>query len=205
METGWGEGLLINGLHGLPGEAGWTTLEPGDRLDSLLPKDFETGAVSPEAVKTYLNSMMAMVGRTPAPLAILCFAVDNVPSLQQLEKTHQALIGRVLARCLRLETRCYDVVARLDKETVHGISGFLVVCPLTDEKKAAALAERLCEQVTSVLADMGWPWLTLSVGVSGLSLEVSDAENFVARAVSALYHAQRSGGRRIWRHSMLTA
>lgn len=171
------------------------------RLDALLPTDPVTGATTALALRCYLAAMMEMAARKSQPLALIALAVDDCPILDFLGEEGAALIGRAMARCLRQETRAYDVAGRASDESVEGIPGFVIVCPLMDEVAAVALAERMRAVMTAHAAMGARPWLTLSLGVAGMALDTTTPDALLSRAESALRRARRQGGGRVWGHS----
>jgi len=174
--------------------------EGNQRLDQLLPADEQTGAASSTALHVYLDSMIEMVSRGGQPLALLCVAVDETPIIRFFGAEGVRLIGSAVARCLRQETRTHDVVGRADIDLDATMPIFMVVCPLLDEEHAALLAERL-RLAMSAFAEAEHPWLTLSIGVSALALDIRDARELMARSHSSMHRAQRKGGDRVWRNS----
>jgi diguanylate cyclase (GGDEF)-like protein len=174
---------------------------PGSRrLDLLLPADEQTGAASTSALNIYLDAMIELVSRSGQPLSLLCITVDDTAIVRFLGNEGIDLIGRAVARCLRQETRTHDVVGCADVDADAGIPIFMVVCPLLNEEHAAHLAERLRSAMTAN-ADPGRPWLTLSMGVAALSIDITDGRELMARAYAAMFRAQRKGGDRVWRSS----
>src|SRR5579875_169993 len=146
------------------------------RLDILLPADQTTGAVTTQAGYVYLHAMIEMVMR-------------------------KNLIGQAIVRCIRQETRDYDLVYTLSLPTITDTPVFALVCPLMNEEEATALGERLRKIMTSHAGAEDRPWLSFSVGVASISLDAPDADSLTARACAALQKARRSGGGRLWRHS----
>jgi two-component system cell cycle response regulator len=171
------------------------------RLDSLLPSDGDTGAVSHNAFRVALGALIDLMGRHAQPLTLLAIAADSSDTLRFLGESGVTLIGSAIARCLRQETRVHDIVGRADSKGACGSPEFLMVCPLMTEPLAAQFAERLREAMTLSAADRGTAWLTLSVGVASLSLDTQSADALIRRAEEALASAQRAGGGRVWSHT----
>jgi GGDEF domain-containing protein len=171
------------------------------RLDSLLPSDGETGAVSYSAFRVALGALMDLMGRHGLPLTILTIAADPSDTLQFLGESGARLIGSAIARWLRQETRIHDVVGSAGSEGACRTPTFLLACPLMTEPVAAQFAERLREAMTLSAVDQGTAWLTLSVGVASLSIDTHSPESLIFRAKEALASAQRIGGGRVWSHS----
>jgi GGDEF domain-containing protein len=175
------------------------------RLDALLPQDSETGATAPAALRSYLNAMMEMAGRYAQPLAVLAIAVDTAAEansvLRRFGVEGARLIGQAIVRCLHQETRLHDVVGRAEEIGAYELPTFVVVCPLRDEAGAALLAERLCMAMTAYAAEPDCPWLTVSIGVAALAIDILVPEALLARAADALRYARRDKGGRVWRYT----
>ena len=198
--TNW-DSEFMTPLEGLlPAEDKTTETSVQVRLDTLLPTHSETGAVTFEAFKIYLDTMIDMVVRAEMPLAVIAISVDNTPTVRFFGEEGEGLIGRAIVRCVRQETRPHDVVG-LASAGEAGIPTFVIACPLMNEESAAALAERLRVSMTAGSGGVETAWLTVSIGVASLSIEVGDADSLLNRAESALHRARRSGGGCVWRHT----
>lgn len=193
--AGWGEALPV-----APSGTGAGPLAL-QRLDLLLPTDPRLGVVTFEACRSYLGAMMELTARHGQPLSLLCITADPGAVLNFLGVEGADLIGRAIARYLRQETRLHDVIGLSNEIGGSGIPVYLVICPLMTEEQAARLAERVRVEMTAHATQPTQPWLTLSVGVVGMSLDVSDPDGLIARAVSTLKRAQRAGGNCTWRHT----
>src|SRR5437016_5353018 len=113
------------------------------RLDSLLPRDAETGVATYEALRTYLGASMDLMARHGQPLTLLVIAPDASETLLSLGDGGARLIRAAIARYLRQETRIHDVVGRGPGDGAHGVPSFLLVLPLIAEPLGAQFAERL--------------------------------------------------------------
>ena len=182
--------------EGLP-DAGKMT----ERLDTILPADPLTGAATSEALETYLSAMMLMTSRNAQPLTLLHIAVDDNERGNFLGVESVSLIGRAMARCMRQETRSHDVVGRAPENSAQGVPAFLLVCPLMTEEKASQLAERLRAAMTADGTAHSRSWLTVSVGIAGMAMDVSESASLIGRTMAATRRARQQGGNRIWRHS----
>jgi diguanylate cyclase (GGDEF)-like protein len=179
------------------------TLEngPTPRLDGLLPSDKQTGAVTMDALKIYVQAMMEMVTRCYQPLSMLYIAVDECAGLDRFRREDMGMVARAIMRCMQQETRNYDVIGRTDETDAYGLPSFLIVCPLMTETQAAQLAERLRATMTAYAVEAEQEWLTLSIGVSSLAIDVHTTDELMARTLSSLKRAQRQGGNQIARHT----
>ncbi len=173
--------------------------QPIGRFDMLLPSDEESNAVEENASSIYLRAMIDMVGRVQQPLTLACVAADELPLLTFLGPDATALIGKAMVRCIRQETRDYDVVSRI---RVPGIPlVFMIICPMQGEEQVKQMTHRLQLAMTAVSPRGDTPWLSVSAGIASLSLDASDAEALRSRAVSSLRRARNSGSGRVWTHS----
>ncbi len=174
---------------------------PLERLDSLLPADAECGVATNEAFRVYLGGFIDLMARHGQPLTLLTIAPDASDSLRLLGAQGARLIGAAIARCLRQETRIYDVIGRGSTAGPYGAPAFLLVLPMMTEALARPFAERLRDAMTISTGDIGRTWLTLSVGIASLSLETDAPDTLILRAQEALASAQRCGGDRVWSHA----
>ncbi|MCS6777158.1 MAG: hypothetical protein RMJ43_05045 [Chloroherpetonaceae bacterium] len=163
------------------------------RLDSLLPSDPHTQAVTEEALRAYVQSMMELVTRTNNPLTLIAFAIDENPMLTTFRREDMGLVGRAVVRCVQQETRTYDVIGQTDATDACGLPVFLLACPLMNESQARALAERLRNAMIAYAREADQAWLTLSFGLAGLTIDIQDARDLIARAIATLRRAQRRG------------
>lgn len=163
------------------------------RLDDLLPSDPHTQAVTEEALRVYVQSMMELVIRTNNTLTLMAFAVDENPMLTTFRREDMGLVGRAVVRCVQQETRTYDVIGRTDAIDPCGLPVFLLACPLMSELQTRALAERLRNAMVAYAREADQAWLTLSFGLAGLTVDVQDARDLITRATVTLRQAQRRG------------
>ena len=170
------------------------------RLDAILPADPETGAVTPDALEIYLDSMLTMTSRAGQPLSIISLSLDDTSVARFLGEEGATLISRAAARCIKQETRPHDVVGRLMTSTGE-LPVFVIICPLLSEEGAAKLATRLHAAMKLNSEANGGAWLTFSIGVTAHSLDITSADDFLSRASSTLLRAKRNGGGRVWKHS----
>jgi len=174
---------------------------PMDRLDMLLPTDLQTGMATATALQAYLSAMMEMATRGNQPLSVISVGADDCPALRLFMQEDVSLLAHAIARCLRQETRGYDVIGRMEDSNLPGLPTFVIVCPLMNEDHAAQLAERLLTTMSAYASDAAQDWLTISIGVVGMGLDMSDAATLLLRAGATLLRAQRQGGKQVWRHS----
>ncbi len=169
------------------------------RLDMLLPADKGTGAVSEEAFLTYLRAIIEMTSRHGQTLTLLAIAPDDLHLLEFLGEEGARLIGRAIVRCVRQETRDYDVVGCV--ETTAFPLSFLVICPLVTESQIQTMSERLLSAMATPAASGKNAWLSISIGTASLSIDTSTPDTLIARALDGLRRARRAGGGCVWSHA----
>ncbi len=183
------------------GEISAPPYELGARIDMLMPSDTETCVADAHSVRVYLTAMMELAARVQQPLSVLTITVDNSPTAALFFEEDAGLVGRAIARCLRQETRTYDVIGRVAGEQGSPFPIFALVCPLMTEEQAARLGERLRETMRTYAADAEQSWLTLSVGAAAMALDTQDAEVLLAHGKFAARYAQGQGGDQVTRFS----
>jgi len=167
-------------------------MEPSDphRLEQLGSTDPPTGLATSEALRLYMEPMMAMAHRTRQQLAV--FAV-NLSACGDGPLLEAAMRGA--AAELRRRLREYDLLARHDRETLAA------VLLATDEATAARVAERILPAVEKCLPK----GVTAAGGVAGLSLDTPSPRDLLAHACQAARRAAQLGAGTVWRHSQTVA
>jgi diguanylate cyclase (GGDEF)-like protein len=97
---------------------------------------------------------------------------------------------REVASLIQRAVRTVDIVAR------YGGEEFVVILPETDANGAVVFAERLRELISRHAFGVrdGQIRLTVSVGIATFpAADVSNADDFVARADSSMYRAKADG------------
>ena len=175
--------------------------ELGARIDMLMPADADTGVADARSVRVYLTAMMDLATRVQQALSILTITVDASPTATLFFEEDAGLVGRAIARCLRQETRAYDVIGRVAGEPGSLFPVFVLICPLMNEEHAANLGDRLRETMRAYAADAEQNWLTLSVGAATMALDTHDAETLLAHGQFAVRSAHSQGGDQVCRFS----
>jgi two-component system cell cycle response regulator len=171
-----------------------------DRLRSDLGTALEmaltdplTGLYNQRYLRRHLGGLMdSGQGR---PLAVLMLDVDHFKLVNDRfghASGDRAL--RLIADCLRINTRVFDSVAR------YGGEEFVVVMPGTAIEEANAAAERLrsaIEVIEFVALDGTSVPLTASIGVACTPSASGSPEVLLQTADAALYEAKRNGRNRV--------
>jgi diguanylate cyclase (GGDEF)-like protein len=170
--------------------------ERADReAHELATTDSLTGVYNRRTFKELAEPLLSRARRTRTPVSMLLLDVDH---FKRVNDTYGHLAGdEVLAGFARLVRTC------LRKEDLLGRYGgeeFIVLLPGTAQPAAAALAERIREQVaeTQLHGANEAVRITVSIGVaaeSGEHLPVLDL--MIGRADDALYMAKAEGRNRV--------
>ncbi len=175
--------------------------ELGARIDMLMPSDAETCVADAQSVRVYLTAMMELASRVQQPLSLLTITVDNTPTATLFFAEDAGLVGRAIARCLRQETRAYDVIGRVAGEAGSPFPVFVLICPLMSEEQAAGLGDRLRDTMRAYAADAEQNWLTLSIGAAAMALDTHDAAALLSHGKFAVQLAQEQGSDQVIRFS----
>ncbi len=171
-----------------------------DRLRSDLGTALEmaltdplTGLYNQRYLRRHLGGLMdSGQGR---PLAVLMLDVDHFKLVNdRFGHASGDLALRLIADCLRINTRVFDSVAR------YGGEEFVVVMPGTAIEEATAAAERLrsaIEVIEFVALDGTSVPLTASIGVACTPSASGSPEVLLQIADAALYDAKRNGRNRV--------
>ena len=125
------------------------------------------------------------------PLSTIWVDVDN---FKHINDTYGHQIGdrvlKAVAECLNKNTRDVDILGR------YGGDEFAILLPETDLPVAISVAERLRKQVagTSVTVDGSPVDVSVSIGVSKVTEEISGLEPLFKSADAAMYAAKQAGG-----------
>lgn len=173
------------------------------RLDSLMPKDSESGAVTEEALLSYLTVSLEMMQRTSSTLAICLVSLDDSPLLRFFGMDGSKEVCRSLVKHLQQESRAYDVVGGLSQRGAMNFPTFALVSPLCEEHQATALAKRVCEQMQYIHQSDDTMRLSLSIGIAASHWTTQSPKELLDYAEFARQHAERTGGGKTIRYSQL--
>jgi diguanylate cyclase (GGDEF)-like protein len=159
------------------------------------------------------------VKRYPEALSVMMLDIDNFKLFNdQFGHKLGDLILEMIAQVLIENVRHVDIVGR------HGGEEFIVLCPATDSRRAADVAERIRRQVeASALRDKNYKVqsvatlkgelvpgeslrVTVSIGVAELDETCVSIDSLVERADHAMYLAKEEGRNRvkIWPRGKVT-
>ncbi|HHX40463.1 MAG TPA: diguanylate cyclase [Armatimonadetes bacterium] len=142
-----------------------------------------------------LSEEVPRAKRYRLPLSCLLLDLDH---FKRVNDTYGHPAGdavlRQIASILRSSVRSVDVVGR------YGGEEFLIILPQTGAEGARVLAERIRQRVEQEPFDIGGQTIhcTTSIGLAAASDgEVPDADDLIAEADRALYHAKAMGRNRV--------
>jgi diguanylate cyclase (GGDEF)-like protein len=170
--------------------------ERADReAHELATIDSLTGVYNRRTFKELADPLLSRARRTRTPVALLMLDIDH---FKHINDTHGHLAGddvlagfaELVRGCLRKE----DLLAR------YGGEEFVVLLPGATQGAAAALAERIREQVAATRLHAGNDdvRVTVSVGVAGENgVDLPTLDGMLGRADVALYAAKAAGRNRV--------
>lgn len=166
-----------------------------DRLAALSTTDPLTGLSNARAFYPRLEHEFARSRRVGSPVSLLLIDLDE---LKLLNDRHGHIAGdralQQIGGAIGRELRAIDIGARV------GGDEFAVLAVDATASDAAALAERLKNEVAATTARESGRPATVSIGVATFNPERSDAagwQSLVEAADRALYHAKRAGRNRV--------
>lgn len=166
--------------------------EANERLSILASTDPLTGLHNRRRGSEVLSENLERVRRGKEDLTAILIDLDKFKEVND-RHGHEAgdAILRHAADRLRAESRAYDCVVR------WGGDELLVLCPHTDAREGAAVADRLHAALTGVPVSLpdGTVWnLEASVGaVTAVRGDTRSAEELLAAADGFLYEAKSAG------------
>jgi diguanylate cyclase (GGDEF)-like protein len=157
------------------------------RLREASLHDELTGLLNRRAMNEYLQNQWHRHLRRRHPLALVMVDLDHFKQVND-SRGHAGgdAVLRATAALFRKHLRREDLVARMGGEE------FLLLLPDTPEPAAQALCERLRQRAHEEALGV-----TLSLGLTMVSVEDADAETAVRRADAALYRAKSEGRDRV--------
>ena len=166
-----------------------------DGLVSQVGRDPLTGLLNHRAIHERLDHELEHARLSGSAIAVALIDVDNFKSVND-SRGHQAgdRVLRAISSTLSAACRGTDVAAR------YAGDEFMLVLPGVDETQAAAVCERIADEVRQVNEDLNLgPGLavTLSVGVAVSHKRGRGVRELVGLADAAMYDAKESGKDRV--------
>jgi diguanylate cyclase (GGDEF)-like protein len=160
------------------------------QMESMATTDGLTGLSNHRTFQGRFSEMLARAERSKKPVSLILTDIDH---FKHVNDTHGHPIGdavlRAVAAVLKEQARVVDVVAR------YGGEEFALVLEDTDVAGAFILAERIREQVGSLLhaSAQGSFSCTISLGIAAYPVDGRDKKLLIERADQCLYHAKEHG------------
>lgn len=158
--------------------------------------DALTGLANRRCFLDHCDRQTAIASRYGAPYAVLLIDVDHFKACNDI---YGHAVGDVVLRAvgatLLKSIRQPDLAAR------YGGEEFVILCPNTDARKAALLAERVRRAIAAVRPEAEGlempPGVTASIGVATFQPADPHVAAVIDRADRALYQAKRDGRNRV--------
>ena len=158
--------------------------------------DALTGLANRRSFLDHCERQTAIARRYGAPYALLLIDVDHFKACNDIYG-HAAgdLVLRAVGATLLASIRQPDLAAR------YGGEEFVILCPNTDARKAALLAERVRRAIAAARPEAAGlelpPGVTASIGVATFQPDDPHVAAVIDRADRALYRAKREGRDRV--------
>ena len=166
-----------------------------DHARLLATRDPLTDMLNRRAVLSRLDEEIARAGEAAADLSVMFIDLDE---LKALNDSHGHAVGDECLR--RTATAARELVGDPGHLGRLGGDEFLAVLPGVDRDEARRRAERLIDLLTAepVTDDPdGTVCCGVSIGVAGMTPDMTGADDLVAAADEALYRAKQAGRRRV--------
>ena len=164
-------------------------------LRDLAVTDALTGLSNRRAFEERYAIEFSQSVRRHRPLTLVVMDIDNFKQVNDtLGHGEGDRVLREVARVLRETTRLPDMAAR------YGGEEFVVILPDTDVPQAMLWADRFHAALARVVWPASHKRITMSMGVAGLTEDVTDRGQLILRADEALYESKRTGKSRatVW-------
>lgn len=152
--------------------------------------DHTTGLFNRRYFVRHLDAELARARRHNHSLALVIMDIDD---FKRYNDRYGHLTGdmvlRTFSQIARSMVRASDTFARWGGEE------FALVLPETDRKGAAAVTDRIRQQLAAAVLPTVSLGVTISGGVACFPEDGGDAEELVSAADSALYRAKQSGNK----------
>jgi diguanylate cyclase (GGDEF)-like protein len=181
---------LESGIHLNNMQKSFLTTEPqeGERTTLL---DGTTELYNRATIMRVIKDELKRAKRYKHTMSLLIVTIDGFEKMKKGNPT--ATVDSVLkgvANFLMNIVRDVDIPARYD------INAFIVVCPETDPKGVAVLAERIRSKIMlERVSDVGQNWhVTVSQGIAGYPGGALKAEELIDSCIAAADTANKNGG-----------
>jgi diguanylate cyclase (GGDEF)-like protein len=164
-----------------------------EQLRVQATHDSLTGLLNRPAILTLLDKELARSRRSGKPVAVMMADIDNFKEVNDAHGHHAGdIVLRETARKMLAAVRSYDSIGR------YGGEEFVIIAPGCDSEVLSALAQRVCQSVSSEVVQVGNVSIqnTISIGVAAAS-EDPQLTQLLRTADEALYVAKKEGRNRV--------
>jgi diguanylate cyclase (GGDEF)-like protein/PAS domain S-box-containing protein len=160
------------------------------RLEMLAVRDGLTGLKNHRAFQERLEEEFERAHRYDMPLSLIIMDVDRFKQLNDaLGHPAGDEVLKTVAWVLQKNSRNSDFVAR------YGGDEFVIILGNTNSSGAQIFADRLRHEIEEI--DWQEFQITISVGVSSLTLDTENRAQLISEADQALYHSKQLGRNRV--------
>ncbi|MDO9417262.1 sensor domain-containing diguanylate cyclase [Pararhizobium sp.] len=159
-------------------------------LQQSAATDSLTGALTRRAFRQEADQLISLATRHKHDLSCIALDIDH---FKRVNDTHGHAAGddvlKAVATICKAQLRAGDVFGRLGGEE------FAILLPHIDREGAVAVAEklRLAIAAAEISGDFGTLGVTVSLGVSTVSIVSRDIETLLSQADIAMYQAKNNG------------
>lgn len=170
------------------------------KMEQMATTDGLTNLTNHRTFQQKFEALLDSSGRHGRKLSVLLCDIDHFKSVND---TYGHPVGdevlRRVSKVLKLATRKIDVPAR------YGGEEFAVVLDATDEDGATKLADRIRQDVESMVipSEKGSFKVTMSIGVATFPADGHDRGVLIENADQSLYYAKENGRNQVVHHQTL--
>jgi diguanylate cyclase (GGDEF)-like protein len=163
-------------------------------MQALVNTDTLTGIASRYLFTTNSEMEFARAKRYGRNFTVMMLDVDH---FKVINDTHGHPVGDEVLK--EIASICNQILRKPDLMARWGGEEFAFLLPESDLEGSRQLAERICKQVatTPIATSAGEVEVTISIGVSALSLDDRKFSDLLNRADEALYAAKEQGRNRV--------
>jgi len=160
------------------------------RIDEL------TGLLNRRSLNEVITSEIKRYSRYGGVFSLIILDLD---SFKAFNDNHGHLVGDTLLR--EIGSIVKTTIRSSDQAFRYGGDEFAVLLPNTPVDDAYQVAERVRKEIASMVI-VGYNPVTASLGLAGWPVDGIEANEVIAVADAALYHAKRNGGNKSYSSSL---
>lgn len=162
-----------------------------DLEKSLATVDTLTGTLNRRAFEQEAQRLLSLASRNGYPITLAYIDVDNFKAVNDTWGHNEGdRLLRVIAETLSHSVRSHDLVARL------GGDEFALLLPITDQKRAEPVIQRIWDHLSEMITHHKWP-ITFSIGVFTFQKPPATINQAINAADRLMYSAKKSGKNKI--------